>query len=278
MAYFYLFVILFFGAINITEAAPKKNWIAAIHGLRMRSESNVNSKRLTTIPFGTEVTVTESDEKIETIDGVDGKWKKIAYNGKEGWVFDAYLRSYNFINLKEIASKFYREKMKRSYPSIENVSSLKKSREQRAQDIRIRKILGDYYLIDHWYSASTTPDDQIFKAVWYFRNGEWREIGSRNLEAYIVFLNNDKNPDILLYSGCCTSYRIEVILTNSSGIPELKSSGLFEGTLEIKPQGSCNSSNIIFRPVKGGQIKYSFDCNRNRFLNSSGKELTADVS
>lgn len=59
--------------------------------LNMRQSGDATSEVITTIPFGASVSIVANSAAFSVIGGVHGKMVKIKYNGKEGYVFDAYL-------------------------------------------------------------------------------------------------------------------------------------------------------------------------------------------
>jgi hypothetical protein len=57
----------------------------------MRSSSQLKSKIIAVIPEGTRVTLVSEKGKEITISGVKGKWSRVKWKGKTGWVFGGYL-------------------------------------------------------------------------------------------------------------------------------------------------------------------------------------------
>ena len=66
----------------VPEFSTKKLYVSSEIGLRMRSIPEIKEDNIiTTIPFGTEVTVVEERDK----------WFKVSYDNKEGWASCYYL-------------------------------------------------------------------------------------------------------------------------------------------------------------------------------------------
>jgi len=65
--------------------------ISAKSGLKLRKGQRVASKMIALIPFQHEIKVCYENTKPETIDGIQGKWVKVFWEEKEGYVFDAYI-------------------------------------------------------------------------------------------------------------------------------------------------------------------------------------------
>ncbi|MCP4136514.1 MAG: SH3 domain-containing protein [bacterium] len=70
----------------------KQLYINAKDGLRMRNNPDVTGTKTGLIPFGTKVEVTEEKSDEITLAGAKGKWSKIKWNKKTGWVFGGFLQ------------------------------------------------------------------------------------------------------------------------------------------------------------------------------------------
>lgn len=66
-------------------------YVDAGAGLRMRSSADTGAAVILTIPNGSQVAVLEIAEPQIEISGKTGRWTKVQYQGKEGWVFGGYL-------------------------------------------------------------------------------------------------------------------------------------------------------------------------------------------
>jgi hypothetical protein len=75
------------------EDSPSGEWatITAPSGLTLRAQPNKSSTRLAAIPYGEEVRVCRLTNVSETIEGKDGRWRKVAWADKTGYVFDGFL-------------------------------------------------------------------------------------------------------------------------------------------------------------------------------------------
>jgi len=68
-------------------------WVIAEKGLRMRDKPGLTGSVMCLIPYSWRVTlITESSQTI-TLDGEKGKWTKVKWDGREGWVFGRFLSS-----------------------------------------------------------------------------------------------------------------------------------------------------------------------------------------
>jgi len=61
------------------------------NSLNLRSEPNLSSDVVIKIPDSSAVKVLYFDDEILVLDGVAGKWCKVKYADKEGWVWGNYL-------------------------------------------------------------------------------------------------------------------------------------------------------------------------------------------
>ncbi len=60
--------------------------------LNLRSQPNLSSDVVIKIPDSSAVKVLYFDEEVLVLDGKTGKWCKIKYADKEGWVWGNYLQ------------------------------------------------------------------------------------------------------------------------------------------------------------------------------------------
>lgn len=61
------------------------------NSLNLRSQPNLSSEVVIKIPDSSAVKILYFDEEVLVLDGVTGKWCKIKYADKEGWVWGNYL-------------------------------------------------------------------------------------------------------------------------------------------------------------------------------------------
>jgi hypothetical protein len=72
-------------------AETQIRFVSADAGLRMRDAPHLDGNQLCIIPFNTEVKLLEESGEEITISGAAGKWSKVEWNGKQGWVFGGFL-------------------------------------------------------------------------------------------------------------------------------------------------------------------------------------------
>ena len=61
------------------------------NSLNLRSQPNLSSEVVIKIPDSSAVKILYFDEEVLVLDGVTGKWCKVKYADKEGWVWGNYL-------------------------------------------------------------------------------------------------------------------------------------------------------------------------------------------
>jgi hypothetical protein len=102
ISYFLLIIVLFPVNADQTDAY---RWISADVGLRMRSEPDLSSKTICVIPYTEKVLVKNEIGDEITLSGKTGKWCRVAWKNKEGWVFGGFLAE-RPIQLEETENTF----------------------------------------------------------------------------------------------------------------------------------------------------------------------------
>jgi len=69
----------------------EKRIVKCENGLRVRDLPSLLGEKIALIPNGDEVTILEEKNKKITISGKTGRWSKVNWNSKMGWVFGGYL-------------------------------------------------------------------------------------------------------------------------------------------------------------------------------------------
>lgn len=75
-------------ALKLTD---KTRFVIADVGLRMRDAPELGANKLGVIPFNQPVTLLEESGEEQTIAGATGRWSKVDWKGKVGWVFGGFL-------------------------------------------------------------------------------------------------------------------------------------------------------------------------------------------
>ncbi len=69
----------------------KPAWVKAKGGLRMRNKPSTDGELIIVIPEREEVRINEESGDILTISGSKGRWTRVEYEDKSGWVFGGFL-------------------------------------------------------------------------------------------------------------------------------------------------------------------------------------------
>jgi len=77
--------------VNSQENINESRWVTADTGLNMRDAPKLNAKKIGLIPCGEQVLLIEETGRLITISGATGRWSKIKWKGRIGWVFGAFL-------------------------------------------------------------------------------------------------------------------------------------------------------------------------------------------
>gem|GEM_PF-4347819 len=89
---FFAFLLLFISFFIYPKGnINKPRWVTAEPGLRMRMSPDLKAKRICTIPYAEEVILLEEKGEVIVISGEKGKWSKVKWEGKTGWVFGGFL-------------------------------------------------------------------------------------------------------------------------------------------------------------------------------------------
>lgn len=103
----------------ITETIDKDDYvyITAPSGLSLREYDNLDSEKLSVMPYGTKVKlITIEENETMTVGGIKGGMNQVRYNNKTGYAFNGYLSSF-FPPEKNSNAKQYIEDLKASHPS-----------------------------------------------------------------------------------------------------------------------------------------------------------------
>lgn len=92
-------------------------YITAPSGLSLRAYDNLDSEKLSVMPYGTKVEViTIEENETMTVGGIKGGMHQVKYNNKTGYAFNGYLSSF-FPPEKNSNAKQYVEDLKASHPA-----------------------------------------------------------------------------------------------------------------------------------------------------------------
>jgi len=95
-------------SLNFYISAQEKDNIrivTAVKGLRMRQAPGSSGKVVTLIPFKETVTLLEEKDDSIDIAGKTGKWTRVTWKGKTGWVFGGFLDKVTYGDIPPEAEK-----------------------------------------------------------------------------------------------------------------------------------------------------------------------------
>ncbi len=81
--------------ITAPKIIGKKYKVTAIGGLLLRHSASRSSEYILVIPQNTFIVASKETFGSETVENTFGYWRKVAYNGKVGYVFDGFLEEIN---------------------------------------------------------------------------------------------------------------------------------------------------------------------------------------
>jgi hypothetical protein len=94
-----------------------------ISNLNLREKPDLNSKSICLIPYKDIVSIIELQENEIEIDGIRGRWAKIQWKNRTGWVFDAYVKSksqvksiFHLYNISPIDGEELSKIIQRNFP------------------------------------------------------------------------------------------------------------------------------------------------------------------
>lgn len=102
LAFFLIFIsILVWNCASVEKVEPRKiEKVMKVHaggGLRLRISPNIEAKKIDLVPDGDVVETFGETGEIEIQDGKQGRWVKVKWKRKEGYVFGGFLE---FISVK----------------------------------------------------------------------------------------------------------------------------------------------------------------------------------
>lgn len=89
----FIHVLLFVVFANTLVYSSNLLYVIASPSLILRKTPDLLGKSIIYIPFNSEVKIIEEKKEETIINNLKGKWAKIDYNDKQGWVFNPYLSS-----------------------------------------------------------------------------------------------------------------------------------------------------------------------------------------
>ena len=89
--FFVIMLLLLFSQCEKSGEKGSERWVIAKSGLRLRNTPDLNGKRLSLIPYGSQVRLLDEKGPALVIGDRTGKWSRIVWKKTEGWVFGGFL-------------------------------------------------------------------------------------------------------------------------------------------------------------------------------------------
>ncbi|MBN1499344.1 MAG: hypothetical protein JW982_04285, partial [Spirochaetes bacterium] len=142
---------------------------------------------------------------------------------------------------------------------------------QTNKDIEILQIKKNIIVVRHLKPDDFEPGVSRGCSVFYLNKGKWNylECGNRVVLSYI---NNDKNPDVILFIEIDISIEIFVYLSDDSGdcklIQKLVPDGYGDISVGIKDEDTQGMIKLIKgdSEINGKITTFSFDSSKNQFI------------
>ncbi len=90
-------IVVLISVVSLSAAAqdnPKYLNVMAVNGLNMRSQPDAKSRVVTKVAYGNKVEIMEKSKVQLQLGWVSDHWYKVAYRGREGFIFGGYLSGY----------------------------------------------------------------------------------------------------------------------------------------------------------------------------------------
>lgn len=259
-------IIVFILLSNFSDAySSQKKYISSIAGLNLRENKDVASKVISTIPFGKEISILQEDEEEIFLSDRYGKWLKVEYFGKTGWLFSGFLCDFDPTPLIKLVSDFYREQ----YRADKFFSKHSDYTHFSNKDVKIERILENYIVLRIPITPQDTFDISSGNVIWKYDVNEKRffeiyNIGHAN-KMFLFYLDDDKRPDLIIQDGCCCDAFYHYIIDLEKG--EKKSLGIRCDDEKSKVSiGHCDSTEILCRNFKEKlNYHYKYNCTKELF-------------
>ncbi|MCL1865313.1 MAG: SH3 domain-containing protein [Spirochaetes bacterium] len=281
---FVLACVLFLSTHSINGAETdnsKDKYVAPKSGLNLRSDPNKSSKVVTLIPFGTKVAIEKSEEDEIFLDGRYGKWVNVKYGTKIGWVFSGFLCDFKPDAVIKIAADFYRDEY-RKYEWKEGCYTNFEDRE-----VSIVNIIDNYIVLR---VPAALLDIAKVDVVWRYdvKQKKFFEAHSYGYTIEIFYLDDDRYPDLIVDTSCCTSFIINFYIGSENGfikLPDFCDDYYCGDDLSYYTAGLCGDMGIACNGIYNRKTSkhdnimfyYRFNCKTKKFEKyAEGKVTESD--
>lgn len=273
-----ILAILFAGSSLFSQDVNSTLYVNASKGLNLRTTPVLSGKVISIIPNGEKVVIVEVKNEKLTINNTTGKWVKVKWNNKNGWVFSGFLTTDN-------DSSSLLQHIKDNAPKMSSNLEIVK-----AETAKIIDSYQGYYTVTYvteYPENSMDPSLDNF-SVWIKRNNTWINLFSQNTWGFQKLLvrdiNGDSIPDLICWDdGCCGSaVMIKIYLGKKDSTFEKKAIKRNVNELDYHHETEFEDEDFIYdvacgnNKVTGAIIDpdtdkktkyiYVFDCKNNTLV------------
>ena len=262
--------ISFLSTHSVNAAGGEEKYVAAKSGINLRSGPSKSSKVITTIPFGSKVTIKKSEGNEIFLDERYGKWVNVKFGNKTGWVFSGFLCDFKPDTIIKPVADFYRDK----YRKDEYYSKYKEYTHFKDSEVSIGTILDNYIVLGIPNTSSGTGD-----VVWRYDVKEKKffeafDIRDWYTTIYLFYLNDDKYPDLFVDHGCCSGTDIDILFGSEKGFITVDKESTACYGYSYLIEGSCKDMKFACDTYEGDfdgpenypmMYFYNFNCEKKKF-------------
>jgi len=288
---------------RITDAAPAELFreVTALGGLNMREAPDKQATRVSGIPENEYVQILSQADKQTQVDGITGRWVKVRYLSKEGWVFDHFLspkavektclKSLNFTSaqhktpdwkvnfscgagndaLLSNAVAYYRKWWRDREGGYLDQPDRSRHRDiirNIRQDLKIKERKGNVALVTRTGTAMDFATFTTNSDVWILKEGFWiffEEIRGWG-KTFFAEINDDDLPDVVSESGCCDNMTVKILIGHEKEILHRAFDNYFLvlGDYKLVPE-KCDKFKLRGQlPRTDKSAEFRFDCISNK--------------
>lgn len=291
LSFFSIFTLIFFSfpsckknqqdVQNITETKTVNDvkYISSLKGMDLKQDPDEKSTTMDHIPFMGNVKIIE--EKAEDIYLLKryGKWTKVNWNDKTGWIFGGYLSTFNVTGLKGKIAEYYRNHYSKKSDECKAEELIKMSE----NDIEILQVIEKYIVLKvpgECRGGCGCADTSSRSALWFYDEVDKQIKKYYDIQDYINqmdgqiylfnlgYLNSDKVLDVIIRSsydgGEDLTWIFDVSKINYS--ENQKFSCNSESDSELVFDGCENTTMKCLKDDYQTEVNYKYNCTSNTFL------------
>ena len=245
---------LFFtkSTINAAEIVESKDkFVAAKSGLNLRSDPGKSSKVLSSVPYGSKVTVEKSEGDEIFLDGRYGKWVNVKYGNKTGWVFSGFLCDFEPDTVKKPVADYYLRKYKNEKGVDRGLCADFVFFRLEGKHVYVASIIENYIHLKIPSYCGERMFAEVSDVIWRYdaKQKKFFEVynfGYIDSDSYFLYLDKDKYPDMVVKGYLSGEWIISIFLGTENG---------FKKVYDMK--NDCNSHfDYYFSEGSCGEMKF----------------------